>query len=311
MSWFQRLREGLTRTRQVLAPATQQAEPAPVDQPRPLRRSLEELELALVAADVGTSATAEIMSSLERSHQPLQEALKEALMEQLEPDRMRASLRKLGFKPQVARTLVEPKGQVMMVVGVNGVGKTTTIAKLAHYYQQAGRRVLLAACDTFRAAAREQLALWAGRAEADMVSGEPGADPAALAFDAVQAARSRGRDLVIIDTAGRLHTKFNLMEEMKKVQRVIAKAQAGEPKEVWLVLDATTGQNGLAQARAFHEALQLTGVVVTKLDGTAKGGIVVSIVRELKLPIKFIGVGEGLEDLRPFDAAEFVEALLG
>ena len=197
-----------------------------------------------------------------------------------------------------------------MVVGVNGVGKTTTIAKLGQYYQGHGKKVMYAAGDTFRAAATAQLEVWGKRLNIPTVTGPDGSDPGAVAFDAAQARKARGYDLLFVDTAGRLHTKHNLMEELKKVKRVIAKADPDEPKEVWLVLDAVTGQNGLEQARKFNDSVALTGVIVTKLDGTAKGGILLPIARELGLPIKFIGVGEQAEDLQPYDAAAFVKALL-
>lgn len=203
-----------------------------------------------------------------------------------------------------------PKPYVIMVVGVNGVGKTTTIAKLGRLYQGLGKKVLFCAGDTFRAAGGAQLAEWGKRLGIPVIQGPEGADPAALAFDAAQARKARGLDLLFVDTAGRLHTKQGLMEELKKVKRAIAKADPGEPGEVWLVLDAVTGQNGLEQAKRFHEAVGLTGVIVTKLDGTAKGGVLVPIVRTLKVPIRFIGVGEGPDDLQPFDAEAFVEALL-
>jgi fused signal recognition particle receptor len=189
---------------------------------------------------------------------------------------------------------------VIVVVGVNGVGKTTTIAKLGKYYRDQGRRVLLAAGDTFRAAASEQLEIWGQRIGAEVIRHQEGSDPAAVAFDAVQAARARGADLLIVDTAGRLHTKSNLMEELKKVHRVIARELPGAPHEVLLVLDATTGQNALSQARLFKEAVEITGLVLTKLDGTAKGGVVVAVKSELGVPVKWIGVGEKMEDLRPF-----------
>jgi fused signal recognition particle receptor len=223
---------------------------------------------------------------------------------------MRQKLRRVGFDLDVTRHAVEPLGKAVMVVGVNGVGKTTTIAKLGRYYRENGKSVMFAAGDTFRAAATAQLELWGERLQIPTVSGPDGSDPGAVAFDAAQSRRAKGLDLLFVDTAGRLHTKHNLMEELKKVKRVIAKADPGEPKEVWLVLDAVTGQNGLEQARKFHEAVGVTGVIVTKLDGTAKGGILLPITRELELPIKFIGVGEKAEDLQPYDAAAFVQALL-
>ena len=202
------------------------------------------------------------------------------------------------------------KPHVILVCGVNGSGKTTTIAKLGQYYQRHGRSVAFAAGDTFRAAGSAQLGVWGERLGIPTQVGADGSDPGAVAYEAAAARRARGHDLLFVDTAGRLHTQHNLMEELKKVKRVIGKADPDEPKEVWLVMDAVTGQNGLQQAKRFHEAVGLTGVIVTKLDGTGKGGILLPIARELRLPIKFIGVGESAEDLQPYDAAAFVRALL-
>jgi fused signal recognition particle receptor len=204
-----------------------------------------------------------------------------------------------------------PKPQVFLVVGVNGAGKTTTIAKLAHLYREEGKSVVLAAADTFRAAAIEQLQFWGKRAGAEVIAHNHGGDPAAVAFDALQAAQARGADVVIVDTAGRLHTKGNLMEEMKKIGRVLSRVDETAPHEVLLVLDSTTGQNGLAQAREFTKTIGCTGIVLTKLDGTSKGGVVLAIAEELGLPVRFIGTGEGIEDLAPFDPQEYVDALFG
>jgi fused signal recognition particle receptor len=200
---------------------------------------------------------------------------------------------------------------VLLVVGVNGTGKTTTIGKLASRLREHGRSVLVAGADTFRAAADEQLEIWAERAGADFVGAERGADPAAVAFDALEAARARGRDVVIVDTAGRLHTQTNLMAELEKVRRVLAQRLEGAPHETLLVVDATTGQNGLQQARLFRDAVDVTGVALTKLDGSAKGGVAIAIAHELGLPVKLVGVGETLEDLRPFDARDYARALVG
>lgn len=312
MSWFQRLKEGLSKTRQQLNQSVGVLGTDLKDIFTNRLETLEDLEYALIAADVGRAATEEILEDIKNSGQTnLQEALMQALILQLEPDARRAQYRKIGFTPDAKRTTVLPKGKVIMMIGVNGVGKTTTIAKLGQYYQGLGRTVMFAAGDTFRAAAGAQLGVWGDRLGIDVVQGPDGGDPAAVAFDAASARKARGVDLLMVDTAGRLHTKHNLMEELKKVKRVIQKADENEPAEVWLVLDAVTGQNGLNQAKKFHEAIGLTGVVVTKLDGTAKGGIVVPIVRELGVPIKFIGVGEKAEDLQPFDAQEFVRALFG
>ncbi len=302
MGFFDRLKAGLAKTRERLLKAIPWGgDPEEV---------LEELEMALLAADVGLAATEEILEEVRASgRKDLKEAVKEKLVAMLEPDERRATLRKLGFNPQKPK-VVEPRGRVVLVVGVNGVGKTTTIAKLGRYYQNLGKKVMFCAGDTFRAAGGTQLAEWGKRLGIPVIQGPEGTDPAALAYDAVQAMKARGYDLLFVDTAGRLHTKYNLMEELKKVKRAIAKADPEEPKEVWLVLDAVTGQNGLEQAKRFHEAVGLTGVIVTKLDGTAKGGVLIPIVRTLKVPIKFIGVGEGPDDLQPFDPQAFVEALL-
>ena len=301
MAWFDRLRQGLSKTRGAL------------DISKTWEMDWDELEFALIAADTGAVIAAEVVAETKKERErgvTFMESLELALMRQLEPDRTRQILRNVGFDLDVSRNLVPVKGKVVMIVGVNGVGKTTTIAKLGQYYQSHGRRVMYAAGDTFRAAATAQLEVWGERLGVPTITGPDGSDPSAIAFDAAQSRRAKGYDLLFVDTAGRLHTKHNLMEELSKVRRVIGKADPGEPKEVWLVLDAVTGQNGLEQARKFNEAVELTGVVVTKLDGTAKGGILLPIVRELDLPIKFIGVGEQAEDLQPYDAAAFVRALL-
>ncbi|GAA5502133.1 signal recognition particle receptor FtsY [Deinococcus xinjiangensis] len=310
MSWLERLRDGLGKTRQQLNNTAGSLGQDVRDVFTNRLDSIEDLEYALIAADVGRAATEEIIEDIKKSEGGnLQDALMRALTLQLEPDARRAQFRELGFSPDVSRSKVDPKGHVVMVIGVNGVGKTTTIAKLGQYYMQRGKSVMFAAGDTFRAAAGTQLGVWGERLGVPVIQGTDGGDPAAVAFDGASARKSRGTDLLFVDTAGRLHNKHNLMEELKKVRRVIDKADAGEPAEVWLVLDAVTGQNGLQQAKKFHESTPLTGVVVTKLDGTAKGGILVPIVRELGVPIKFIGVGEQPADLQPFDSHEFVRAL--
>ncbi|MPY65345.1 signal recognition particle-docking protein FtsY [Deinococcus sp. SDU3-2] len=310
MSWLDRLRQGLSKTRQQINDTAGNLGTDLRETLTTRLDSIEDLEYALIAADVGRAATEEILSDIRASNKSnLQDALMEALTLQLEPDLRRAQFRQLGFTPDARRTVVDPRGHVVMVVGVNGVGKTTTIAKLGEYYLGRGRSVMFAAGDTFRAAAGAQLGVWGERLGIPVVQGPEGGDPAAVAYDAAAARAARGTDLLFVDTAGRLHTKHNLMEELKKVRRVIDKADPGEPADVWLVLDAVTGQNGLAQAKKFHEATPLTGVIVTKLDGTAKGGILVPIVRELGVPIKFIGVGEGAHDLQPFNPQEFVRAL--
>jgi fused signal recognition particle receptor len=261
----------------------------------------EDVEAVLLQADVGVAATARIVDDLRaRSRDVAPEQLLDALRQEL-----------LQIIGDTDRSLRTAEGvTIWLVTGVNGTGKTTTIGKLALREQRNGRRVILAAADTFRAAADTQLERWAERAGAEVVKQVPGADPAAVAFDGVKAAKARGADLLIIDTAGRLHTKRNLMEELSKIRRVIER-EAGPPTEVLLVLDATTGQNGIAQARAFTEAAEVTGIVLTKLDGTAKGGIVIAVQQELGIPVKLVGVGEGPEDLEPFDPAAFVDALVG
>jgi fused signal recognition particle receptor len=265
----------------------------------------DDLEEALISGDLGVQTTTAIM-------QDLQQSVADQRLRQ--PVEIRAHLKQslldiLHMTTQELCTEVTRPPAVILMVGVNGVGKTTTIAKLAYQLKHQGNAVLLAAADTFRAAAIEQLQEWADRVGVEVIKHGAGADPAAVVFDSIQAAKARRVDVLIIDTAGRLHTKVNLMEECKKIKRVLAREHDGAPHEVLLVLDATVGQNGVAQAKQFHEALGLTGLVITKLDGTAKGGIVVSIVNELKIPVKLIGVGEKLPDLQPFDPTTFTEAL--
>jgi fused signal recognition particle receptor len=289
---FARLRDSLSKSRRALTQQLAVAAFDPADE-----ESWERLEEALIGADVGVRATAEIVRRLEARGGLT--SLEEPLAEEL------AAL--LG-EPGTLDVTARPS--VVLVVGVNGTGKTTTIGKLAAKLAEHGRSVLVAAADTFRAAAEEQLEVWAKRAQADFVGSSRGGDPAAVAFDAIEAAASRGRDVVIVDTAGRLHTQTNLMEELAKVRRVIATKLEGAPHETLLVVDATTGQNGLQQARLFGEAIGITGVALTKLDGSAKGGIAVAIAYELGLPVKLIGVGEQLDDLRPFDPRDFAEALV-
>jgi fused signal recognition particle receptor len=263
----------------------------------------DELEELLIQADVGVETTLYLVDRLRqraRDEAILQtNALQTALREEMQALLPTPPPLNLGKNPL----------DVILVVGVNGSGKTTSIAKLAHLYQRQGRRVLLAAADTFRAAAMDQLGIWAGRAGVNIVTGPVSGDPGAVVFDALQAARSRGIDLVIADTAGRLHTQYNLMAELRKVRNVAAKNVIGAPQETLLVLDATTGQNALSQARHFQEAVEVTGVVLAKLDSTAKGGMVFAIARELGLPVRFIGTGEKIEDLAPFEPNAFVAGL--
>jgi fused signal recognition particle receptor len=256
-------------------------------------------------ADAGVSATQFLLDDLRRRVKEARSA-DAAAVKALLADAITDLLRPLEKQLYIG----EGAPTVMMVVGVNGAGKTTSIGKLTRHLAQAGERVLLAAADTFRAAAREQLAVWAGRNNVEIVSQE-GGDPSAVTYDAVVAGRARGCGVVIADTAGRLPTQLHLMEELKKIKRTIGKAQAGAPHEVLLVVDGNTGQNALAQVKSFDDALQLTGLVVTKLDGTAKGGVLAAIARERPVPVYFIGVGEKLEDLETFDAREFANALLG
>ncbi|MGQ9466955.1 MAG: signal recognition particle-docking protein FtsY [Anaerolineae bacterium] len=263
----------------------------------------EELEELLIQADVGVETTLALMERLRRR------ARDEAI---LRADRLRDALneelRALLPTPPPLNLGGRPL-DVILIVGVNGSGKTTSIAKLGYRYRQEGRKVLLAAADTFRAAAMDQLRIWGERAGCPVVSGPEGGDPGAVVYDALQAARSRGMDMVIVDTAGRLHTRYNLMEELKKVRRVAARSVEGAPHETLLVLDATTGQNALSQARHFLEAVEVTGVILAKLDSTARGGMLFAIARELKLPVRFVGTGEGLDDLAPFDPDAFLRGL--
>ena len=290
--FFSRLRDSLGKSRRALvAELGASFDPNEED-------AWERLEVALIRADVGIPATAELIRRLEARGELTD--LGEALAEEVEA--------LFGEPPLLAHSAEAPT--VVLVVGVNGTGKTTTIGKLARKLSEHGRSVLVGAADTFRAAAEEQLEIWAERADADFVGASRGADPAAVAFDAVEAARARGRDVAIVDTAGRLHTQSNLMAELEKVQRVIAGRIEGAPHEVLLVVDATTGQNGLQQARLFGDTVGVTGVALTKLDGSARGGVAIAIAVELGLPVKLVGVGEGVDDLRPFDAADYARALI-
>ena len=290
--FFGRLRDSLGKSRRALTDQIAEAAFDTADE-----EAWERLEEALIAADVGVPATAELVRRLEARGVAgdLTEALVEEAAELLgEPGTMN----------------VQERPSVILVVGVNGTGKTTTIGKLAHHLTEHGRSVLVAAADTFRAAAEEQLEIWADRAGADFVGSARGGDPAAVAYDAIEAATARERDVAIVDTAGRLHTQANLMEELAKVRRVIEGRLDGAPHETLLVIDATTGQNGVRQAQQFSEAVQVTGVALTKLDGSAKGGVALAIAHELGLPVKLIGVGEGIEDLRPFEPEAFARALI-
>jgi fused signal recognition particle receptor len=299
---FARLKSGLARTRHSL---TEGVASLVLGSKAIDAELLEEIETTLLLADVGVEASREIIDDLTARVSRKELGNAEALMSALHED-MEAILAPVSAPLSIPR---ETRPYVILMVGINGAGKTTTIGKLAHRLRQDGRTVMLAAGDTFRAAAVEQLQTWGERNGVPVIAQQQGADAASVIYDALEAARARGIDVLIADTAGRLHTQSNLMEELKKIRRVLGKLDASAPHEVMLVVDAGTGQNALNQARQFHEVIGLTGITLTKLDGTAKGGIIFAIAKQLGLPIRFIGVGEGIENLREFDAAEFVEAL--
>ena len=297
MGLFDRLKEGLQKTRQGLASRIDSIfKSETLDE-----TSLEELEETLIASDVGVAATTDIVSHIRAREDEIRRTggVRDAIKQEM--------LRILGNAHPIVSFGQKPF--VILTVGVNGTGKTTTIGKLASRFASEGHSVVLGASDTFRAAAIEQLEIWAKRSGAEIVKHQSGSDPAAVAFDAVEAAKARGADIVIIDTAGRLHTKASLMEELRKVKRVITKAMPDAPQEVLLVLDATTGQNAMRQAELFNEVAGVTGIALTKLDGTAKGGIVFAIRKELGIPVRLIGIGEKIDDLRDFNPKEFVDAL--
>ncbi len=298
--FLDRLKKGLSKTHQGLVGSLDGL----LSGKRQIDQDLiDELEEILITADLGVRTASRLLEGIQtgaqtRDRQSL-ENLKAFLQNEI------SEILRTGQRP----VHIDQKPFVFMVVGVNGVGKTSTIGKLAHQFRNHGERVLFAAADTFRAAAAEQLEIWAHRVGAEVIKHPSGSDPSAVAYDSIHAARARSVDFLFIDTAGRLHTKVNLMEELKKMKRIAQREMPGAPHEVLLVLDATTGQNAIAQARLFHEALEITGVALTKLDGTAKGGIIVAIAHELGLPIHYVGVGEGLDDLQPFDADQFARAL--
>jgi len=319
---LERLKESVSKTRSELAARVEElfaGLPAAPGQRQIDPAVLAGLERALLAADLGVHSTREVLAAVRenvsrggiRDARELKSELKKQLLALLPPAAPPESGPPAGASAAAGppASAAEAVPQVLFIVGVNGTGKTTTIGKLASRLHHQGRSVLLCAADTFRAAAIEQLAVWAERVGADLIQQKPGADPAAVVYDALAAARARGTDAVIVDTAGRLHTKSNLMAELEKMKRTAAKLVPGAPHEVLLVLDATTGQNGLAQAREFTGHVGLTGIVLTKLDGTAKGGIVLAITRELGLPIRFVGTGEKIDDLVPFDPQTFVNSL--
>jgi fused signal recognition particle receptor len=302
LGFFDRLREGLSRTKQQIFSrfdeivkdadqAEQRTRPVDVE-------TIEALEELLVSADIGVGATERIVGAV-KSRVRRGESLRDLVKEEIR---------------KIFEGVERPPGNgqhphVTLIVGVNGTGKTTTVGKLANLLKAAGNKPLICAADTFRAAAVEQLEIWARRADVDIVRAKEGSDPAAVVFDAIQSGKARGREPILIDTAGRLHNRVNLMNELDKIRRVAARAAEGAPHEVLLVLDATVGQNGLQQAREFTSVAGVTGIVLTKLDGTAKGGVAVAIANDLKLPIKYVGVGEGIDDLIPFSPQEYVDAL--
>jgi fused signal recognition particle receptor len=297
---FGRLKERLTKTRETLISRVDHLVLGKKEIDEDL---LDELEEILITSDLGVLTTQALIDSIQQ---------KVKRKELNDPEKLRETLQQ-----EILRFLEVPrkvpnysqKPFIILVIGVNGVGKTTTIGKLAQKFREQGKKVLLVAGDTFRAAAGEQLEIWAGRSGAEIIRQKEGSDPSAVVYDGVKAARSRGMDVVLIDTAGRLHTRVNLMEELKKTRRVIQKEVPDGPHQTWLILDATMGQNVISQARLFNEALEVNGIILTKLDGTAKGGIIVGICNELKIPIEYIGIGEKVDDLQPFNAEEFVQAL--
>jgi len=305
MGWFQRLNDGLTKTRDVVRGSLDRLLGRTPDP-----EVLEQFEAALIGADLGVRVVERVMERVKKQVQGT---------DAKEPGRLQALIRQTlldVFTPLSSTSLDDlitkgPRPFVVLAVGVNGVGKTTTLAKMAQRMIQSGKVPLLVAADTFRAAAIDQLQVWADRIGVGLIRHRHGSDPAAVAFDGVLAAKARNIDVLLIDTAGRLHTKLNLMDELRKIKRVLEQALPGAPHEVLLVLDATVGQNALSQARQFHQAVGVTGLVLTKLDGTARGGIVLAIADELKIPVRLIGVGESVEDLQNFQGDAFVDALLG
>jgi fused signal recognition particle receptor len=301
-SFFQRLKDGLTKSRETWVQKI-----GTIFQNREWdEQALDEMEESLLTADVGVKATQKLMETLrglspsgsEDLAQDMSSQLQQAMVKLLQDSAAASRVKALSVRPWV-----------VLLLGVNGVGKTTTIGKLAAQYKSSGKKVLLVAADTFRAAAVEQLEAWGRRAGVELIKHRAGSDPSAVVYDGMQAAKSRGIDVLLIDTAGRLHTKVHLLEELKKIRRVISREQPGAPHETLLVLDASTGQNGLQQAKVFKEATDIDGIVLTKLDGTAKGGVIISIQEELGVPVRYIGVGEDVEDLQPFEAERFIEAL--
>ena len=301
-SFFQRLKDGLTKSRETWVQKI-----GSIFQNREWdEQSLDEMEESLLTADIGVKATQKLMDMLRGLSPSGSEDLTQDMSSQLQQAMVKL-LQDSAAAPKVEALSLRP--WVVLFLGVNGVGKTTTIGKLAAQYKTSGKKVLLVAGDTFRAAAVEQLEAWGRLAGVELIKHRAGSDPSAVVYDGIQAAKSRGIDVLLIDTAGRLHTKVHLVEELKKIRRVISREQPGAPHETLLVLDATTGQNGLQQAKVFKEATDIDGIVLTKLDGTAKGGVIISIQEELGVPVRYIGIGEEVDDLQPFEAERFVEAL--
>lgn len=301
MSWIQRLQGGLAKTRQTVQQSLRRLGRGHLD---PVL--LEDVEASLLKADVGVRTVGQFLQILKDQTSLFNASDPVDILHRLLKD----ILRKGEAEPLEQLIRRGPHPFILLTVGINGVGKTTTLAKLGHRFSQHGLQTLFVAGDTFRAAAIEQLDIWGNRTGIEVIKHKQGSDPAAVVFDGIVAAKARNIDVVLIDTAGRLHTKINLMDELKKIKRIIAREMPGAPHEILLVLDGTLGQNAIAQARQFHEALGVTGLALTKLDGTARGGVVIAIVEELNLPIRLIGVGEGEADLQDFSASAFVEALL-
>jgi fused signal recognition particle receptor len=303
MGFFDKLREGLSRTKQQIVTRFEeivQTADAPEQRTRPIDvDTIEALEELLISADVGLAASERIISAV-RDRARHGESLR---------DLVKQEIRRIFEEVEPRPSVNGHQTHVTLIVGVNGTGKTTTIGKLANLLKSAGKTPLICAADTFRAAAVEQLEIWAKRAGVDIVRAKEGSDPAAVVFDAIQSGKAKGRDPILVDTAGRLHTRVNLMNELDKIKRVAARAAEGAPHDVLLVLDATVGQNGLTQAREFMSVAGVNGIVLTKLDGTAKGGVAVAIANDLKLPIRYVGVGEGIDDLIPFSSSDYVDAL--